>query len=1161
MEQDLIPYTPSPVPPAHAVLVLAPHPDDEVFGCGGTLALHAQAGVRVTSIVLTGGGEHGDAAVRATESTAAARLLGTAPPDFWNLPDRGLLYSESLVQRIVERMQSDGVDLVYAPSPSEIHPDHRQTTLLALEAVRRAGGGTRLAFYEVGSPLRPNRLVDITSVAALKKRAMRCFASQQVHQDYVGHIAALNTYRTYTLPAGVAAAEAFWLVDAAEIAAGQVARSLAQVSPGLSAPADVTTQPLVSVLIRSMDRPSLAAALDSVALQTYPRIEIVVLAACADHAPLPAFWGPCAVRLLADGVPYARSAAANRALDAARGEWLMFLDDDDWLMPGHVARLADVLRRVPASRAAYTGVALIDQDDRPQGQALDLPFDATRQLAGNLMPIHAVLFESALVREGCRFDETLDRYEDWDFWLQLGRRTTPVHLPGVSACYRIHASSGVHEDAGPQGAATAAIYRKWESVWRDDEKASVMERVWAFPDMEEALLQSRTHTSQQEEAIASLHTRLENSEAIAKRAQELHAEAQRLVSQAQEVATRAQADAAQARHEAQEQRTATLNALYAVESRTAELQAVHASRSWKLTRPVRAVSDWLRSGRRAFTRNDAQPDAVDAAAHPVATAAQAALYDPGMDYGTWVAEHDTHTPESLEALRASMAGWTERPLVSVVMPVYNPPLDLLREAIASVQAQVYPHWELCLADDASPDPQVWATLQTLAAEDPRIRIVRREANGHISAASNSALELATGEFVALMDNDDLLPPDALYWVVEAVNRHPTAQILYSDEDKLDLQGTRFGAYFKPDWNHTLFMGHNMISHLGVYRTALMREVGGFRKGLEGSQDYDLALRCIERISATDILHIPRILYHWRAIPGSTAVATDAKPYAMTAAQQALEEHLLRTGMGGDIEMLPSSNYRYRPADVAACDRVTLVVLHAGPVPANAQAPAWSRAPEHGIVEVLHSAAAGDAWISAAQEAAGTLVALVHADLEPVDRESLRELSRFAARPGTGAAGGAVRDDAGRMLHGGLVLNPRTLAVSMHGGRGEDDPGYMGRAQLAQEVSALAFDCVVLRREVLDTLPPALTHRVGAWVAASLALRRAGEVLIWSPRARWRASAAYRDSLQDAWPTHDRMQADPTLQDWATANADWLERDPAYHPALDAATANFGLTRR
>ncbi|MFN8733788.1 MAG: glycosyltransferase family 2 protein, partial [Hyphomonadaceae bacterium] len=211
---------------------------------------------------------------------------------------------------------------------------------------------------------------------------------------------------------------------------------------------------------------------------------------------------------------------------------------------------------------------------------------------------------------------------------------------------------------------------------------------------------------------------------------------------------------------------------------------------------------------------------------------------------------------------------TTKPLISILMPVYNPPLPFLKAAINSVLNQSYPHWELCIADDCSDQSTTRPYLESLAASDPRIKVVFREKNGHISACSNSALELASGPYTGLLDQDDELDRDALFWVAQALMRSGNVDLIYSDEDKIDEFGNRFDPYFKCEFNYELFLAQNMISHFGVYRTALVRQVGGFRLGLEGSQDHDLALRVFEQSTPENIIHIPRVLYHWRALEGS-----------------------------------------------------------------------------------------------------------------------------------------------------------------------------------------------------------------------------------------------------------------------------------------------------
>ncbi len=255
-------------------------------------------------------------------------------------------------------------------------------------------------------------------------------------------------------------------------------------------------------------------------------------------------------------------------------------------------------------------------------------------------------------------------------------------------------------------------------------------------------------------------------------------------------------------------------------------------------------------------------------------------------------------------------------------------------------AQTYPNWELCIADDASTDPASRETLARYAARDARIRVVWRTVNGHISAASNSALEIVTGAYVALLDHDDALPPHALGEVALALLDRPGTAILYTDEDKLDEQGERFEPYFKPDWNPALASSQNFVSHLGVYRTDLMRSVGGFREGFEGAQDWDLLLRCAERVEPARIHHVPQVLYHWRSVAGSTARTMASKDYASAAQERTVRERARRAGIEVAIARVVYGAFLQADPIVATLPPISLVVLHPPSMPSSEAAARW-----------------------------------------------------------------------------------------------------------------------------------------------------------------------------------------------------------------------------
>jgi LmbE family N-acetylglucosaminyl deacetylase len=435
-----------------SVLCIAPHPDDEVLGCGGALAMLVKQGATVKSLIVTQGDKalgvsnSGHANLRKQESLFAAQILGCAPPQFLDFEDRNLSYSASLVSALSSAMQSHlsatSLGLLFLPSLSEPHPDHQVVALAGLQAALQWQGPLRVLFYEVGAPLHPNTYIDITEVLQTKWQALAQFESQLGLQNYEGHSRAFASLRSFGLGPDCKAAEAYFEVDLANVKrVGPLAalpqwpwvRSRLQLANG---PQDL---PLVSVLIRSMDRQTLAETLASVVQQSYPNIEVVVVNAKGSlHSPLNYVPEQMQLRLIepADQAGLGRSAAANLAMDHAQGSLALFLDDDDLIAPEHLQRLVQTLHDQPGMVGAYSGVQVVGAD----GQVIreyDTPWSPHRMSGINFLPIHAVLFRMDSVRERhIRFNTTLPVLEDWDFWHQLTQDHDLLHCPGVSAVYR-----------------------------------------------------------------------------------------------------------------------------------------------------------------------------------------------------------------------------------------------------------------------------------------------------------------------------------------------------------------------------------------------------------------------------------------------------------------------------------------------------------------------------------------------------------------------------------------------------------------------------------------------------------------------------------------------------------------------------------------------------
>ncbi|AHG42571.1 glycosyl transferase family 2 [Pseudomonas syringae CC1557] len=648
------------------------------------------------------------------------------------------------------------------------------------------------------------------------------------------------------------------------------------------------------------------------------------------------------------------------------------------------------------------------------------------------------------------------------------------------------------------------------------------------------------------------------------------------------------------------------------------IMAMQSSQSWKLTAPLRKIARSLfrakrvasslpliiqRGGGLSSTAKKAYQvwrlrglTGVIAQARWVRGEAQHAFVGSELrevpdrhDYSRWVQYYDTLGDAEISRINEHMNRWVEYPLISIIMPVYNPPLDLLREAVDSVRAQLYTNWELCLADDASTNPAVIEYLKSLKAQDKRIKVVFRGSNGHISQASNSALEVAKGVFVALMDNDDLLPAHALYWVARTIRENPEVGVIYSDEDKIDTDGNRSAPYFKSDWNEFLFRSQNMICHLGAYRRDLVNEVGQFRTGFEGAQDYDLALRCVEKLRSDQIIHIPRVLYHWRIHAGSTAMAGDEKPYAALAGVKALDEHLQRKGGVGTTELLPTGQYRVHYNLPETLPLVTLVIptrnAHAlvkqcidsiqnlttyknyeiilidngSDDPESLEY--FAKIDQEDNIRVLRDD--GPFNYSALNNGAvrianGELIGLINNDIEVITPEWLGEMVSIALQPKVGAVGARLWYPDNRLQHGGVVVGIGGVAGHAHKYLPKGAHGYFCRAELIQEFSAVTAACLIIKKSIFDEvggLNEADLKIAFNDVDFCLRVQEAGYLNVWTPFSELYHHESATRGLEDTPQKQERFGQEIRYikNRWPNIMVDY-----AYSPNLTLDHEDFSL---
>lgn len=557
-------------------------------------------------------------------------------------------------------------------------------------------------------------------------------------------------------------------------------------------------------------------------------------------------------------------------------------------------------------------------------------------------------------------------------------------------------------------------------------------------------------------------------------------------------------------------------------------------------------------------------------------------------YPNWLARNEVL---DIEAMTQEIATFHYQPKISIAMPVYNVEEKWLRLCIDSILNQVYTNWELCMADDASTDPNVKKILTEYQQLDERIQVVFREQNGHISEATNSALAIATGEFVALLDNDDELAINAFYEVVKVLNENPELDLIYSDEDKIDMDGNRSDPAFKPDWSPDLLLGTNYISHLGVYRRSILEEIGGFRKGYEGSQDYDLVLRFTEKTTKERIKHIPKVLYYWRMLPTSTAVDQGSKGYAFEAGLRAVQDALVRRGINGhathgaanglydvyyDIEseklvsiIIPTKN-GYK--DVQRCvssiiEKTTyqnyeIIMADNGstdPKMHELYAEFEQQLPGRFFVESIDIPFNFSTINNrAAKKAHGEYLLFLNNDTEVITENWLTLMVSFAQQERIGCVGAKLLYPNNTVQHAGVILGLGGVAGHGHYGYPHGGLGYFGRLAINVNYSAVTAACLLMKKADFDAVGGFEEAFTVAFNDVDLCLKvqALGRDNVWLHEAELYHFESQTRGYDDKGKKKKRFEQEKVMMEekWGPL----IENDPFYNPNLTRDIPNFSL---
>lgn len=560
-------------------------------------------------------------------------------------------------------------------------------------------------------------------------------------------------------------------------------------------------------------------------------------------------------------------------------------------------------------------------------------------------------------------------------------------------------------------------------------------------------------------------------------------------------------------------------------------------------------------------------------------------------YLDWV---NTIEPKLWSANNSSLPKLLYSPKISICMATYNTKPRFLEEALDSVLSQSYDNWELCIADDCSTNKTVRKILAAYSLRDNRVKVTYRNTNGHIATAMNTAIQMAQGEYVAFLDHDDLLVPQALFEIAVALNNKREIDFLYSDEDIIDEGGKRIAPHFKSGWNPELLKCHNYITHLSVIRRELLNTLGNMRAAYNGAQDYDLMLRIERTVPETRICHIPLVLYHWRAHSDSTAAGAANKNYATTAGQAALEQWVLDSGLSATVEDSGRANFYRVNYHLSSEPRVAIIIpsrdmlellqpcveslltktayqnYHIYIVDNQSEELATKEWLEsiamHKHVSVLgydkpfnYSKLHNQIIADINQQASPELICLLNNDTKVISPKWLTEMASVAMQEGNGCVGAKLLYPDNTVQHAGVILGLGGYAAHAHRGIAAQSAGYFNRACLRQNLSAVTAACMVVKNSIYQDLGGMDEAFEVAYNDVDFCLRvmAAGHKNVFTPHAQlihYESKSRGQDSQSPEKVKRFNLEKERLLNKWQKI----IEDDPYYNPNLTRSTEDFAL---